>query len=562
MLDAFMTASAPPPAPAGYSFGRFVLRRRERLLLADGAMIELGSRAVEVLLALVEADGDLLPKNDLMKRVWPGVIVDENNLQVQISALRRALGPENRDWIATVAGRGYRFTGPVVPLTDEDAALSLPEPTVLAADDRPPPLSVLVLPFAGRGSDPARGWFADSVTDSLTTDLARSLPSGSTVVAQASADTYRERPADVREIGRAQGVRYVLEGSVLLVDDRMRVNAQLILAETGAHLWADRFDTLCTDGVLPAQDAIVGRIAQSVRLRIVGDEARRIEQAERGSPGSASAADYVLLATAAWYAGGAATREGIDAAGALYRHALAREPDNADALAGIACLRVLEVLTGHQAAGWTVREEDPVTRDALLAEAEAAAFRALNVVPNHTLALKAVAGLHRARGLFAGAITAARSVLANHPGEVSAHKEIGLSLLYLGQTEEAVAWFQRADALAPGDPLRWSWLQGLGRALMQLERDEEAVEALRLAVASNPTYALSYGLLAAALALRGDAAAARAAATHFRRAEPETPLESLAQRIAVPLDATDPLYRSRNERIAEGLRRAETLLAS
>jgi len=120
MPDAFAPNGDRPGPLAAYTFGRFVLYPRERLLLAEGVPVEIGSRAVEILLALVKADGRLLTKEALLDEVWPGVIVEENNLQVQISALRRALGPF-RDWIATVPGRGYRFTGPVAALSEADA---------------------------------------------------------------------------------------------------------------------------------------------------------------------------------------------------------------------------------------------------------------------------------------------------------------------------------------------------------------------------------------------------------------------------------------------------------
>ncbi len=552
-------------APAAYAFGRFVLRQRERLLLRDGALVELGSRAVEVLLALVEADGALLTKGALLDRVWPGVVVEENNLQVQVSVIRRALGSEGRDWIATVPGRGYRFTGPVALLAaDEEAAMAL------SAVERAPeaaeqsPLSVLVLPFEGRGADPAGRWFADGVTDSLTTDLARVLPGGSAIIAQTSADAYRgHHAADVRAIGRVQGVRYVVEGSVLLADDWVRVNAQLIAAETGAHLWAERFDlSRHEDGdALQAQDRIVGRLARAIGLQMISAEAHRAEQAEREHPGESTAQDYVLRACAVATQGtGLLTREDIAAACALYAQALARDPENADALAGIASLQIHQVMNGYLEAGRTVRDE-AAAREASLAEAEQKLARALALAPGHFKALKGRAMLLRARGLFVDAIAAAEAVLVHSPGDPIAHREIGLDLFYRGRAEEAVGWLRRADRLAPGDdPLRWTWLQSLGRALLQLGRDKEAVDALRLAVASNPTFALSHALLAAALALVGEEKTARAAMAAFRRAEPDTCVDVLAWRAAVPIEATDPLYRSGNARVLDGLRRAAALV--
>ena len=559
MLDTrAMNALQPEPA-AGYTFGRFVLRRRERLLLLDGAPVELGSRAVEVLLALVEADGALLTKGALMDRVWPDTAVEENNLQVQISALRRALGPD-RDWIATVPGRGYRFTGPVEVQSDEEVATAAPKATLhLPSGQAAPPMSVLILPFAARGADPTQGWFADSVTDSLTTDLARALPPGSAVIAQTSADAYRGHAADVRAIGREQGVRYVVEGSVLLTDDWVRINAQLIATDTGAHLWAERFDTPRQD-VLQVQDEIVGRLARTAGLQMIGAEARRAEQADHERPGEGTAQDYALRAHAA-ASQGKMTRNSAEAACALYTRALERDSGDADALAGLACVQVSRVMNGYLDAGWRTVCNEAQTREAQLAEAEKTLARALAAAPGHFKALKGRAVLLRARGRFADAIAVTEALRAQNPGDPGTLRETGLNLLYLGRANEAVAWLQRADALAPGDPIRWTWLLGLGRALIHLGRDAEAVTVLRLAVVSNPAFALSHALLAAALALTSEDAAARAAIAEFRRAEPDMPVEVLARRSAVPFEATDPLYRSRNARVLEGLRRAASLLA-
>jgi tetratricopeptide (TPR) repeat protein len=318
------------------------------------------------------------------------------------------------------------------------------------------------------------------------------------------------------------------------------------------HLWAERFDKPRND-VLQLQDEIVGRLTRSVGLQMVDAEARRAEQ---GAPDAADATDFVLR-------GGAAatqrftTRASIETACAMYERALELEPGNADALAGIASVRVYQVVNGYLEGGRTVR--DGAARDAHLAEAEEKLAGALAAAPGHLAALKTRAVLLRARGSFASAVAAAEAVIARNPGEPIAYHEIGLNLLYLGRTEEAVAWFHRADVLAPGDPARWTWLQGLGRALLQLGRDEEAAETLRLAIASNPTHAALHALLAAALVLGGDSMNAGLEMAEFRRAEPTTPVDVLARRSAVPYEATDPLYRARNERVLEGLRKANAV---
>ncbi len=542
MLDSFNALATSADSPDAYAFGRFLLRVRERVLLEEGVPVELGSRALDVLLELLASGGQLLTKEALLDRVWPGVIVEENNLQVQISALRRALGPF-RDWIATVPGRGYRFTARVTILAE---AATVTHAAYTPAEA--PALSVLVLPFAGRGEGKAHQWFADALTDSITTDLARALPRSGAVAAQVTADTYRLHAADAREIGRSQRVRYVVEGSVLVVTATMRVNLQLICADTGAHLWADRFDLPCAGDVLALQDVIVGRIVRSIAPRIINADADRAERTERERPGGGTAEDYTLLGWSA-FCRGAPLREHLDLARAYFTRALARDAEHADALAGIGMLSVKAVLEGLPIG-------DAASREAKLAEADEMFQRALKLAPGHYLALKGRLGLLRARGAFDDAVIAAKAMLARNPAEVFVHRELGLNLLHLGCPEEALDWFRRADAFGASEPMRWIWLQGEGRALLELGRDIEAVEALRLSIAGNPTFAGTHALLAAALAMAGQDDAARAALAVFRRAEPDAALDDVAQPTPLP-PAQDRLPGGR--RVLEGLRRAEAL---
>jgi TolB-like protein len=242
----------------GWSFGRWRLYARGRRLMADDAPVPLGSRSFDLLLALVEARGALVGKDELLRRVWPGSIVEENNLQVQVSALRKALG-EDAGLIVTIAGRGYRFAG-----TPEPLAAPPPAASVVAPGEGPPML--VVLPFANLTGDPDQAYFAEGITEDLT--MALSQLRWFSVIARASAFTFKGRAVDVREVGRALGVRYVLEGSVRRAANRLRVSAQLSESEAGRQVWAERFDGELTD-VFDLQDrlteAVVGAVEPGLR---------------------------------------------------------------------------------------------------------------------------------------------------------------------------------------------------------------------------------------------------------------------------------------------------------
>jgi len=255
--------------------------------------VVLGSRAFNVLLLLVERHGELISKDVIMQTVWPGRVVEEANLNVQISRLRDILGHGS---IQTVPGHGYRF---VAPVRQPESAADTPVPSI-PQDGRPRPhLSIVVLPFANLSDDREQQYFTDGITADLTTDLSRLADMF--VISRHTAFTYRDKPVDTKQIGRELGVRYVLEGSVRRSGDQVRVNVQLIDAESDAHLWAERFD--CNTGDLFAlQNEITSRIAVALDLELVGAEAaRRTEHPD--------ALDYILRGTGPGLREGAGARE-------------------------------------------------------------------------------------------------------------------------------------------------------------------------------------------------------------------------------------------------------------
>lgn len=407
------------------------------------------------------------------------------------------------------------------------------------AADRPR-LSVVVLPFLNLSRDPSLDYFVDGIVDSLLTDLSRALP-GSFVVSRSTAFTYKDRQVPTRQIGEELRVRYVLEGSVLADARRVRVNAQLVDAATDEHLWADRFDKERRD-ILQVQDEIVARLARTVGVEMVRNEGRR-SQSRTG--GNHDALDLVMRGNAV--ATDLNRKERAIEAVALFTHALELDPGSVDAMVGIASTRIFQIVNQFQTVG----------REALLDEAASLISSAMTLATDHIGVMKARAVLLRARGRFADAIIADMSVIALNPGEPTAYRELGLNNLYLGRPQEAVDWFRRADTIAPRDRARWTWLQGLGRALMHLGRDAEAVEALRLAVHSNPHLSRDRAFLAAAEALVGNIADARLHMAKYVEVDPGMTIQRFAEeRSSVPVEAVSPVYLRGFERILTGLRRA------
>ncbi|WP_217573311.1 winged helix-turn-helix domain-containing tetratricopeptide repeat protein [Mesorhizobium sp. GbtcB19] len=246
-----------------FAFGPFVFDPGAGTLLRGDVPVAAGHRGLKLLEALVGRPGEILAKAELMDAAWPGTAVEEGNLTVQIAQLRKLLGPttDGGEWIATVPRVGYRFTGVIEKLEGEQKK-SLPLP------DKP---SIAVLPFAAFSSDPEQESFADGLTEDLITDLSRI--GGLFVIARNSVFAYKGKAMDVRMIAKDLGVRYLLEGSARRAAGRVRINAQLVDAMSGEHLWAERFDRGLED-IFAVQDAVTARIVEALLGRLRAPPAR------------------------------------------------------------------------------------------------------------------------------------------------------------------------------------------------------------------------------------------------------------------------------------------------
>jgi len=263
---------------AGFRLDRHgVFRRDERGVFVPMAI---GSRALDVLGVLVGRAGDLVSRDEIIAAVWPSTVVEDNNLNVQIAALRRILddGRAESSCIQTVPGRGYRFAVPVTLVAADTAAL--PPSGVPPLPDKP---SIAVLPFANMSGDPEQEFFADGIAEDIITALSR-YPS-LFVIARNSSFTYKGRAVDVKQVGRELGVRYVLEGGMRKAGNRIRVTAQLVEAETGKHVWAERYDRDLAD-IFALQDEITEAVTIAIAPAIANAEQHR---AMRKPPGSLDA---------------------------------------------------------------------------------------------------------------------------------------------------------------------------------------------------------------------------------------------------------------------------------
>ena len=297
-----------------------------------------------------------------------------------------------------------------------------------APEKSAPRLSIVVLPFANIGGDPEQEHFVDGVTESLTTDLSRIR--GALVIARNTAFTYKGKPFDVKAIGRDLNVRYVLEGSVQRGGNRMRVNVQLVDAETGSHLWAERFDKPLTD-LFDMQDEIVGRLANTLSAQIAALEARHAEQAP--NPDSLD----LFFQGLSWLHRGR-TPNHVAQARSFFERALATDPDNADALIGSAAADIAD--------GGNSFVADPA---ASFAAAEAKLTQALSSFPDHARGHAFLGYVKILTKRAVEGIAECEHALALDRNLADAHAFIGLGKIFTGRAEEAEAHIDEALALEP-----------------------------------------------------------------------------------------------------------------
>jgi adenylate cyclase len=527
-----------------FLFGEFRLDRAGGGLFrrdADGVFIPvaIGSRAIEILGALVERRGEIVSKKEIIGTGWPTTVVAEGNLFVQIAALRRILhGPQSgQSCIQTVIGRGYRFVAPVTRVEPAPLRISSsisdsrgdgPEPqdgreALLAAGlptpDKP---SIAVLPFANLNGDPDQEYFVDGMVEEIITALSRIR--WLFVIARNSSFTYKGLAIDVKRVGRELGVRYLLEGSVRRGGNRVRIAGQLIEAETGAHLWADRFDGSLED-VFDLQDKVASSVAGVIEPALRAAETAR--SASRRTT-DLSAYDLYLRADAMYSA--YLLRQAL----ALLDEAIARDTHYGPAL-GLAAQCCQHLATNLKAPD----------RDAIRPKGIDFGRRAIEVAGDDpgVLADAAMALAVLGEGLDA-MIALVDRALALNPSFARGWHISGFLRLWAGQADLAIEHGEIALRLSPRAANMPTFL--IGTALFFSRRFEEAVPRLWVAIEDRPAFPNPYRYLAACYAYMGLLDEARGMIARLRAIIPEVIVD-------LPLPYRNPEHR---ELFLSGLRLA------
>ena len=479
------------------SFGCFRLDLRRPELRRDGQPVRIHRRALGILCVLAEAKGEIVSKDELMARLWPGRIVEEGNLHVHVSALRKALDEhgEGHSFVVTVPGRGYRLAGLTGLRSAQLAEGSLPPQ--LPLPDKP---SIAVLPFANLSGDSEQEYFADGMVEEITTVLSRIR--WLFVIARTSSVTYKGRAADVKQVSRELGVRYVLEGSVRKSGNRVRITAQLIDATNGAHLWADHFDGSLED-VLDLQDQVAIRVAAVIEPELEAAEIRRALDRPRNDPTAYDLYLRALRAMRSWEKKG--YMEALD----QLSHATRLDATYGPALALSAWCHM--VLTGT---GWT---DDP---EATRQTAISLARRALRNAGDDAVTLGRAAYVLAYYGEDIVTATALidRSLRIN-PSFADGWHWSGWLRMWAGSPDVAIEHFERSLRLDPRDP-NGRILMAKGIAHFFARHLDQARTMLLLSLQEHPDWVPTNRFLAACYARLGQLDEAKIIVTRLRALTP------------------------------------------
>ena len=534
------------------------LDRRRAVLERNGAIVQVRPRTFALLCYLAENPNRVVSKDEILAAVWQRIAVSDDALTQTIKDVRRVIDDRDAAILRTIPKRGFLFaddsakeptpadalevgeaveaqpapeTKPTAPETkpSEPKRRFLRAPVIvgiialaviaigawrfLGVNANTPSeaarLSIVVLPFANLSGDPNQDYFADGVTDNLTTDLSRIR--NSFVIARNTAFTFKGKSIDAKEIGKELGVRYVLEGSVQRDQNRVRVNAQLIDAQSGAHLWADRFEEDVAD-LFKLQDQVVARLANALNYELVRAEAETSAHSKNPDVIDLDMRGHEAL----WRYFQQPTKDSLMAIRALFEQALKIDPDDADALGDDAVTYLNEYVFG-----WTNPETDYEAK--VLGQADRAIALAPNVQWNYSTKSVYLTVTGRPKE----GLRVADAAIAINPNYAAEYTYRASAEQALGQYEQAKSDVQQAMRLSPHDPRMGPWHENMAEAELGLAHFDAVIEDANKAIDAGFKVFWPYLHLAAAHVLKGDIDEAKTALTEARRLNPKLSIKWL-----------------------------------
>ena len=471
-----------------YEFGAYRLDVEGRMLFRKGDRVALPPKVAELLVALVQAAGRVLTREQHVKQLWPDTVVEEGSLTSHISVLRKALreGPNSQDFIETLPKRGYRFVAPVKPAVSE-----VPESAVHRS-------MLVVLPFENLSAGERYDYFSDGLTEEMITELARLSPERLAVIARTSAMQFKSTTKSVAQIGSELGVSHVLEGSVRRVGERVRITAQLLRVSDESHQWAESYERGLHD-VLEVQAEVARAVAREIQIKLTPHEKQRLDPDKTRSI-NPQAYELYLRGRHFWYR---RTEQGMRKSIECFEQALRYDPSFAAAYDGISDAHTMLACRGMTPAVEAFHK------------AKAAARQAVRIQPQLGEGYASLAHVRLHDWDWVGLESDFRRAVELDPGYAIAHYWYAEYLMAMGRTGEAVGRVQHGWEL---DPLNSVINASVGMIRYLAHDYDGALVALRRGLEIDPTHYVSHlrvGLVCLQKSLLNDAIdAMRQAVTH------------------------------------------------
>ena len=445
-----------------YEFGPYRLEVQSRMLFREGIHVALSPKVAELLVALVQAAGRMLTREELLRQLWPDTVVEEGSLTSHISLLRKALGEGQRtqDFIETLSKRGYRFVAPVKRLES------------VTHDGAPDRTMLVVLPFENLSAGEKYDYFSDGLTEEMITELARLSPERLGVIARTSAMQFKSTTKNIAQISGELGVSHVLEGSVRRAGERVRITAQLIRVSDESHLWAQSYERGLHD-VLEVQAEVARAVAREIQIKLTPHEQRRLDP-EKTRPINSQAHELYLRGRHFWYR---RTEEGIRKSIDCFEEALRYDPSFAAAYDGISDAHTMLACRGMTPALESFHK------------AKTAARQAVRLQPELGEGYASLAHVRLHDWDWVGLESDFRQAVELDPGYAIAHYWYAEYLMAMGRTREAVGRVEHSWQL---DPLNSVINASVGMICYLAHDYDRALAALQRGLEIDPTHYVSH----------------------------------------------------------------------